>query len=324
MRRRERKGRAYASRGGTQTQKAKAMGKKRAPLRALREGEVDGAGARKSSAHLRRSGNNHRSVSGSRRNFARDEHIVVEHLSKRFGTKDVLRDINLVVPRGQTTVILGGSGAGKTTLLRLLIALERPTSGHIYVDGDDMAAMTDVEVNQARRKFGMVFQYAALLDSLNVLDNIAFPLREHTKMKEGEIRDAVTEKLEILGLKGTEKLFPSELSGGMRKRVGLARALMLKPEILIYDEPTSGLDPNTSRMVDDLIEQMREMFQVTNVVISHDMTSAFRIAHHACLLAQGSIVAKGTPDEIMAANAETRKFVDASGVDVTRISRPPG
>jgi phospholipid/cholesterol/gamma-HCH transport system ATP-binding protein len=262
-------------------------------------------------------------VSVSRRNFAEHEHIVVEHLSKRFGGKEVLRDINLVVPRGKTTVILGGSGAGKTTLLRLLIALERPTSGHIFVDGEDMAAMGAVEVNQARRKFGMVFQYAALLDSLNVLDNIAFPLREHTKMKESEIRDAVAEKLEILGLKGTEKLFPSELSGGMRKRVGLARALMLKPEILIYDEPTSGLDPNTSRMVDDLIEQMRDLFKVTNVVISHDMTSAFRIAHHACLLEKGVLVAKGTPDEIMQANEATRKFVDASGVDVTRISRPP-
>ena len=257
------------------------------------------------------------------RSFAHHEHIVVEHLTKRFGAKEVLRDISLVVPRGKTTVILGGSGAGKTTLLRLLIALERPTSGHIFVDGIDLAVLSDVEVNKARRKFGMVFQYAALLDSLNVLDNIAFPLREHTKMKDAEIRAAVSEKLEILGLKGTEKLFPSELSGGMRKRVGLARALMLKPEILIYDEPTSGLDPNTSRMVDDLIEQMRELFKVTNVVISHDMTSAFRIAHQAYLLADGRIAAQGTPDEILHGSEDTRKFIDASGVDVSRISRPP-
>jgi phospholipid/cholesterol/gamma-HCH transport system ATP-binding protein len=262
-------------------------------------------------------------LSESSRTFAHHEHIVVEHLTKRFGEKEVLRDISLVVPRGKTTVILGGSGAGKTTLLRLLIALERPTSGHIFVDGKDIVGLSDLELNEARRKFGMVFQYAALLDSLSVLDNIAFPLREHTKMSEKEIRDAVAEKLDILGLRGTEKLFPSELSGGMRKRVGLARALMLKPEILIYDEPTSGLDPNTSRMVDDLIEQMREMFQVTSVVISHDMTSAFRIAHFACLLAQGTIVARGTPDEILQSNAETRKFIDASGVDVSRISRPP-
>jgi phospholipid/cholesterol/gamma-HCH transport system ATP-binding protein len=262
-------------------------------------------------------------VSESDRTSAHDEHIVVDRVSKRFGAKEVLRDISLVVPRGKTTVILGGSGAGKTTLLRLLIALDRPTTGQIYVDGENMTAMSDVQLNQARRKFGMVFQYAALLDSLNVLDNIAFPLREHSKMSEKEIREAVAEKLSILGLEGIEKSFPSQLSGGMRKRVGLARALMLKPEILIYDEPTSGLDPTTSRMVDDLIEQMREMFQVTNVVISHDMTSAFRIAHNACLLADGRIVARGTPDDILKASPETRLFVDASGVDVSRISRPP-
>jgi phospholipid/cholesterol/gamma-HCH transport system ATP-binding protein len=169
----------------------------------------------------------------------------------------------------------------------------------------------------------MVFQYAALLGSLNVLENVAFPLRELQDEGTGEIRDAVTEKLDILGLRGTEKLFPSELSGGMRKRVGLARALMLKPAILIYDEPTSGLDPTTSRMVDDLIEQMRDIFQVTNVVISHDMTSAFRIAHYAYLLAEGRIAARGAPDEILKASADTRAFVDASGVDVSRISRPP-
>lgn len=262
-------------------------------------------------------------MSESGRTFAHDEHIVVEHLSKRFGDKEVLRDISLVVPRGKTTVILGGSGAGKTTLLRMLIALDRPTSGHIYVDGKDMVGLTDLELNEARRKFGMVFQYAALLDSLTVMDNVAFPLREHTKMREKDIRAAVTEKLDILGLRGIENLFPSELSGGMRKRVGLARALMLKPAILIYDEPTSGLDPTTSRMVDDLIEQMRDMFQVTSVVISHDMTSAFRIAHRAYLLAEGRIAAAGTPDEILKASADTRKFVDASGVDVSRISRPP-
>jgi phospholipid/cholesterol/gamma-HCH transport system ATP-binding protein len=263
-------------------------------------------------------------LSESQKSFAHHEHIVVEHLVKRFGTKEVLRDISLVVPRGKTTVILGGSGAGKTTLLRMLIALDRPTSGRIWVDGEDLAAMNDVELNRARRKFGMVFQYAALLDSLNVLDNIAFPLREHTKMKEAEIREAVAEKLGILGLRGTEKLFPSELSGGMRKRVGLARALMLNPAILIYDEPTSGLDPQTSRMVDDLIEEMREIFHVTNVVISHDMTSAFRIAHRAYLLADGRIAAQGTPDEILQGSDDTRAFIDASGVDVSRISRPPG
>jgi phospholipid/cholesterol/gamma-HCH transport system ATP-binding protein len=264
-------------------------------------------------------------LSAQSRTFAHHEHIVLEHVSKRFGQKDVLRDIDLVVPRGRTTVILGGSGAGKTTLLRLLIALDRPTSGHIFVDGEDITTLDDVQLNQARRKFGMVFQYAALLDSLTVLENVAFPLREHTRLPDAEVRRQVSEKLRLLGLEGTEKLFPSQLSGGMRKRVGIARALMLKPAILIYDEPTSGLDPHTSRMVDDLIEQMRELFQVTNVVISHDMASAFRIAHHACLLVEGKIAAEGTPDELMSGqNEAARAFIEASAVDTARISRPPG
>jgi phospholipid/cholesterol/gamma-HCH transport system ATP-binding protein len=263
-------------------------------------------------------------VSEPRRDFANERHIVVENLSKRFGKHEVLKDISLDVLRGKTTVVLGGSGAGKTTLLKLLIAIDTPTSGHIYVDGIDMVGMKEVELNEMRRKFGMVFQYAALLDSLTVFENVAFPLREHTKLRPSEIRDQVLEKLSILGLEGTDKLYPSELSGGMRKRVGLARALMLRPEILIYDEPTSGLDPTTSRMVDDLIEEMRQRFHVTNVVISHDMASTFRIAHHAFLLIDGRVAASGTPDEMLGGNNEAaREFIRASGVDVARISRPP-
>lgn len=259
------------------------------------------------------------------RTFLPDEHVVVEDLTKRFGSKEVLSHVSLVVPRGKTTVILGGSGAGKTTLLKLLIGLEQPTSGHIYVDGVDIVGLPELAMNQLRRKFGMVFQYAALLDSLDVFDNLAFPLREHTKRSKSEIRARVSEMLEILGLEGTERLYPSELSGGMRKRVGLARALMLEPQILIYDEPTSGLDPHTSRMVDDLIEETRERFHVTNVVISHDMASTFRIAHRAYLLAGGRIAASGTPDEIAGgSNDVARSFIAASGVAVDRLSRPPG
>jgi phospholipid/cholesterol/gamma-HCH transport system ATP-binding protein len=256
--------------------------------------------------------------------FSPDDHIVVENLTKRFGENAVLRDISLTIPRGQTSVILGGSGAGKTTLLRLLIGLDTATSGHIWVDGEDMTALDDVKLNRVRRKFGMVFQYAALLDSLTVFENVAFPLREHTKMKEKEIAREVLEKLAVLGLDGTAQRFPAEMSGGMRKRVGLARALILKPEILIYDEPTSGLDPHTSRMVDDLIEETRGRFGVTNVVISHDMTSAFRIGHNIGLLAGGSIVARGTPDDLLNGPSEAaRSFIAASGIDATRLSRVP-
>lgn len=252
--------------------------------------------------------------------------IVVDHLCKRFGAHEVLRDVSLSAPRERTTVIIGGSGAGKTTLLRLLIGLDRPTSGHVFVDGVDLPTLDAVALNRMRRKFGMVFQYAALLDSLNVLENVAFPLREHTRLSSREVRDKVRDKLAVLGLEGTEELFPSELSGGMRKRVGLARALMLEPEILVYDEPTSGLDPTTSRMVDDLIEETRERFRVTNVVISHDMASTFRIAHRAYLLVGGRIEAAGAPDEIAATGTEVaRRFIEASGVAFERLSRPkPG
>lgn len=260
----------------------------------------------------------------SPRTFEPSEHVVVENVAKRFGSRQVLSDISFVAPRGKTTVILGGSGTGKTTLLRLIVALLKPTSGSIYIDGEDIVPLNEVQLNRVRRKFGMVFQYAALLDSLNVLDNVAFPLREHTKLKPSEIRDRVRDILGILGLEGTEHLFPAELSGGMRKRVGLARALMLEPEILVYDEPTSGLDPETSRVVDDLIEETRQRFGVTSLVISHDIASTFRIAHQLLLLEKGRIVAMGTPDDLAAEadGSPARRFIEASSVAIERVPRP--
>ena len=256
----------------------------------------------------------------------RDDIVVLKDIRKRFGDQEVLKGIDLIARRDQTTVIIGGSGAGKTTLLRHIVALEKPTSGQLFIDGEDIVPMSERQLNHVRKKFGMVYQYAALLDSINVLDNIAFPLVEHTKLSKKEIRERVAEKLEILGLDPNVVMtkFPSELSGGMRKRVGLARALMLEPPILVYDEPTSGLDPLTSRMVDDLIEQMRERFHVTSVVISHDIASCFRIAHQAILLIQGKVVARGTPDELAHGdNADAREFITKSGVDVAGLSRAP-
>lgn len=253
------------------------------------------------------------------------DHIIVQDLVKKFGDTFVLRGISLSVPRGDTAVIIGGSGAGKTTLLRILIGLERPTSGHVFIDGIDIAAMSGRGLDRVRKKFGMVFQYSALLDSLTVLDNVAFPLREHTKLKPRDVREKVLLMLETLGLRRTDAdKMPSELSGGMRKRVALARALMLEPEIIIYDEPTSGLDPITSRMVDDLIGETRERFNVTSVVISHDMASTFRIAHRAFLLIQGELVASGTPDQLADAsrNQVSHDFIVASGVAWERMSRP--
>ncbi len=255
-----------------------------------------------------------------------DEIVVLRDVKKSYGGTEVLKGINLVAKRRETTVIIGGSGAGKTTLLRLIVALEQPTSGEIVIDGENIVGMKDAELNRVRQKFGMVYQYAALLDSISVFDNVAFPLVEHTKMKRSEMRDKVMEKLEVLGLDASVLAkFPSELSGGMRKRVGIARALMLEPRILVYDEPTSGLDPLTSRMVDDLIEQMREHFNVTSIVISHDIASCFRIAHQAILLINGQIVARGTPDDLdRGDNEEARDFIEKSAVDVSHVSRVDG
>src|SRR5580692_1822848 len=164
-----------------------------------------------------------------------DDIVVLQDVRKSFGDAEVLKGIDMVCRRNETTCIVGGSGAGKTTLLRLIVALERPTSGHIFIDGEDIVPMSERELNRVRQKFGMVYQYAALLDSINVLDNVSFPLLEHTKLSRAEIRQKVLDKLQILGLdESVLAKFPAELSGGMRKRVGLARALMLEPRILVY------------------------------------------------------------------------------------------
>ncbi len=246
--------------------------------------------------------------------------ILVESLEKRFGETVVLTDVNMRVEKSEVAVIIGGSGAGKTTLLRVLIGLERPTSGKVVVGGVDIASLSERELNRARRKFGMVFQYSALLDSMNVFDNVAFPLREHSKLSSKEIREKVLDKLKVLGLEGTHERFPSQLSGGMRKRVGLARALMLEPEVLMYDEPTSGLDPITSRMVDDMILETRERFGVTSVVISHDMAGALQIADRIFVLSKGKMAASGTPRELSEGDNEVvREFLTSSGIATDRL-----
>jgi phospholipid/cholesterol/gamma-HCH transport system ATP-binding protein len=251
---------------------------------------------------------------------AGDDHIVVENVSKRFGDFYALREVSMRVSRGHIAVIIGGSGAGKTTLLKILIGLDKPTTGAVHIAGTNIVPLGDRKMNEVRRKIAMVFQYSALLDSMNVLDNVAFPLREHTKLSDKEIRGRVGDKLTILGLEGTETKFPSELSGGMRKRVGLARALMLEPEIIMYDEPTSGLDPITSRMVDDLIVSTRNRFDVTSVVISHDMAGALRIADYIYLMDRGQIVAAGTPRQLVSGHHElAQRFFDSSGIEAEQL-----
>jgi len=249
-----------------------------------------------------------------------DSQLVVDHVTRRFGTKDALTDINLGVQHGQIVVIIGGSGAGKTTLLKILIGLDRPSSGSVWFNGEDIASLGELSLNRIRRKFGMVFQYSALLDSMNVLENVAFPLCEHTKLSNKEIRERVVDKLHLLNLVGVEKLMPSELSGGMRKRVGLARALMLEPEVLLYDEPTSGLDPLSSRLVDELIWKTRDRFGVTSIVISHDMAGALRIADKIVLMSDGRVAAVGTPEQLVAARTGlAQDFFKASGIDASRL-----
>ena len=249
-------------------------------------------------------------------------HLVVDGLTKRFGDFVALRSVSMAIQRGQVAVVVGGSGAGKTTLLKLMIGLEKPSGGAVYVDGTDIASLGDRALNKVRRKFGMVFQYAALLDSMTVFENVAFPLREHTKLRPKEIRERVAERLRSLEVGGLEDRFPSAISGGQRKRVALARALMLEPEILVYDEPTSGLDPITSRLVDDLILETNHRYNVTSVVISHDMASALRVADRIYLLSQGEIVTDGTPRELAEGNHRlARQFLESSGVSAEALLR---
>ncbi|MBI5547594.1 MAG: ATP-binding cassette domain-containing protein, partial [Deltaproteobacteria bacterium] len=197
---------------------------------------------------------------------------------------------------GTTMVVLGGSGSGKTVLIKHMIGLLRPDRGRVIVDGEDLVPLDDRALDRVRRKFGMVFQAAALFDSMTVFDNVAFPLREHSKASEEEIARTVHEKLEVVGLKDIDDKFPAELSGGMRKRVGLARAIALDPKIVLYDEPTTGLDPITTDYVDEMILDAQRKLGVTSVVISHDIASAFHIADEIAYLEEGRIAACGPPE----------------------------
>ena len=211
-------------------------------------------------------------------------------VNKAFGAQQVLRGVNLKVYRGKTRVILGLSGSGKSVLMKHMIGLLRPDSGQILVDGEDLATLRGHALLSARRKFGMVFQQAALFDSMTVNQNVAFPLREHTAMSAQAINDRVSEKLRLVGLSDMGQKFPSELSGGMRKRVGLARAIVLDPVCVLYDEPTTGLDPVTTDNVDTMIMEAKRDLNVTSVVISHDVGSALKVADDIAVIHEGRIV----------------------------------
>src|SRR6266536_1066949 len=236
--------------------------------------------------------------------------IEVTDLVRKFGDRAVLDDISFNVHRGETLVIMGGSGCGKSTLLRHMIGSMRPTSGSVKIFGEEIAAMKEREIGRVRQRFGMLFQSGALLASLTVGENVALPLFQHTDKSPDEIEQIVKQKLEMVGLTGFENLKPAEISGGMKKRVGLARALALDPELLFSDEPTSGLDPIMTAVVDQLTLKLTQGSHMTAVVVSHDMTSAFRIATRMIMLGHGSIVAQGTPDEIRnSPNPEVQQFI---------------
>ncbi len=205
--------------------------------------------------------------------------------------------MNLHVRDGESMVVIGGSGVGKSVLIKCIIGLIRPDSGNIRVDGQEITSLDEKSLNEIRKKFGMLFQAGALFDSLSVWENVGFGLKQHTSLGDGEIKAIAVEKLRLVGLRHVEDLMPSELSGGMRKRVSLARALAMEPEILLYDEPTTGLDPIMADVINDLIVQMRRKLRVTSIAITHDMVSAYKIADRIAMLYEGEIIEVGTPQQ---------------------------
>ena len=240
-----------------------------------------------------------------------DKAIKVQGLVTHYGNREILKNLTFDIPRGMATVILGGSGCGKSTLLKHLIGLLRPTKGEIRINGQDIAGMKEGELNEVRKKMGVLFQGAALLNSMTLADNVALPMREHTKLKESTIQIMVRMKLELVDLSGFEKLYPSQLSGGMKKRAGLARAMALDPEFLFFDEPSAGLDPVTAAGLDELILKLKDVFKMTIVVVTHELPSVFTIADYVIMLDAGNVIFMGTLDELKAAeNPRIRMFLE--------------
>ncbi|MDR7423594.1 MAG: ABC transporter ATP-binding protein [Armatimonadota bacterium] len=260
-------------------------------------------------------------------------HVRVRGLHKRFGPQHVLRGLDLDIERGKINIVIGGSGQGKSVFMKHLMGLLKPDEGQIWVDGEDIVPLGEVELGRVQRKFGMVFQYAALFDSMTVMENIAFPLIERHRLPRAEVEARVWDLLRKLGLAeipGVDRKYPAQMSGGQRKRIGLARALVDRPEILLYDEPTTGLDPISTKNVDDMIRQTADEFGVTSVVISHDMASTFRIGDRIAMLYDGVIAVSGTPDEVRASpHPVLREFLETSGLlggaaEVRRHAGRPG
>lgn len=232
-----------------------------------------------------------------RRTHTRDPFVEFRGLQKSFGSKHVLRGADLKIYRGEVLVILGGSGSGKSVTIRHILGLERPDSGQVLVEGEDITDLPEEELFRIRLKFGMLFQSGALFDSMNVFENVAFPLREHTSLGEDELARIVNEKLELVHLPNSNHLMPVDLSGGMRKRVGLARSIVFNPKMILYDEPTTGLDPITADKINELVVDLQSKLNVTSVVVTHDIQSAFRVGDRIAFLHEGVFQWVGSMEE---------------------------
>jgi phospholipid/cholesterol/gamma-HCH transport system ATP-binding protein len=244
-----------------------------------------------------------------------DKEIVIktEGVTKKFGDRQILNGVSLEIYKGETFVIMGGSGCGKSTFLRHLIGALKPDNGKVFLFGQDLSKASEDEMDKLKKKVGMCYQSAALFDSMTVGDNVSLPLREHTKLGKSVIDIVVKMKLELVGLRGFEDLMPSQLSGGMRKRVGLARAIVMDPEIIFYDEPTAGLDPIVSGVIDKLIIDLSQKLSITSIVVTHDMKSVFSIADRVAMLYEGCVLEVGTSDEIKKSkNPMVQQFISGS------------
>jgi phospholipid/cholesterol/gamma-HCH transport system ATP-binding protein len=249
--------------------------------------------------------------------------IRVANLYKSFGESQVLQGVDLEVHQGESMVVIGGSGSGKTVLIKCIIGLMQPDEGKIYVDGLEISHLNEKRMNEVRKKFGMLFQWGALFDSMTVWENVGFGLRHQTHLKEEDIRKIASEKLALVGLRNVEDLMPSELSGGMRKRVSLARAIAIEPEILLYDEPTTGIDPIMADAINDLIVEMREKLDVTSIAITHDMKSAYKIGDRIAMLYQGKIIEVGTPEKIKnSSNSIVQQFIEGRSEGPIKVVDP--
>lgn len=241
--------------------------------------------------------------------------IEIIGVHKSFNSHKVLDGVGLRIEKGKTKVIIGRSGCGKSVLLKHIVGLIQPDAGAVKVDGVAIGKLKEKELNKIRMKIGMVFQGGALFDSLTVAENVGFVLNEHTELDEATIAERVKESLSLVGLHAIEDLMPSELSGGMKKRVALARAICMRPEIILYDEPTTGVDPITADAINDLIRELQAKLKITSVVVTHDMTSAYKVGDHMAMLYQGKIIAEGTPEEIKNThNLVVKQFITGAAV----------